>query len=814
MRSGELSDTVPDVSLFKTVATGKLRCGLVLLLALVVMATSTARAASAPRTIRVGLDDNYAPYVFKDEKGMLQGILVDQWRLWEKKTGIAVRLEAMDWGEALRRMRAGGFDVIDTIFQTEEREAIYDFTPAYARIEVPIFFRKEISGITDLDSLRGFAVAAKTGDHAADQLVEHGVGSLLRFHNYEAIVTAAKERRTNVFVIDAPPAFYLLNKLGIADEFRRSAPINVGEFHRAVRKGDEVMLRTVMDGFAQLTPAELRAIDEKWFGQSLGGRRYQYLVYASYVAAAALLVIGGLVVWNRTLRRMVARRTAELRESEARFRQVVENIQEVFWLCDATKAGLIYVSPAYEKVWGRTAASLHANPDSWLDGVHPEDRARVQAAMIARFGGAPYDQTYRVVRPDGTTRWVHDRAFSVEDAPGDARHVVGVAEDITERKSLEEQFLRGQRMEALGMLSGGIAHDLNNILAPILLSIELLRATSTNPNDRRTLELLETNTKRGAELLRQLLIFSRGTAGERTTVSAPVLLEEVLKIVRTTFPRSIAVHTEIEPGLPPLLADATQLHQVLLNLCVNARDAMPNGGTLTLRARLLEAGPETRRAQPTAKAGRYLVLETQDTGVGIPRELVDRIFEPFFTTKGVGKGSGLGLSTVLGIVKSHGGFVTVDSEPGTGSRFAVHLPVADAPAPQPAGAERGENIEGRGELVLVVDDEPLVREMTAAGLTQRGFRVITAGEGAEALKLFAEHREEVRVVVTDVMMPGMDGVSLVRGLRTKCPDLRVIAVTGMTTDGHVEQLAGLGVHETLHKPYEMVTLVRALRRVI
>ncbi len=251
---------------------------------------------SAQRSIRVVMDNNYPPFVFSDSQGKLQGILVDEWRLWEKQTGIKAEIHAMDWSEALQRMRAGEFEVIDTVFKTQERTAYWDFSKPYARIDVPIFFHKDISGITDLESLKGFPVAAKAGDAAADLLKQNGITTVLLFTNYEAIVEAARQHKVNVFVMDEPPALYFLNKLGIQDEFRRSAPVNTGEFRRAVKKGDVALLRVVEAGFAALNPAEVKQIEEKWHGKAIGG--HPNLRYVGYVAVSGLLLILGLVVWN------------------------------------------------------------------------------------------------------------------------------------------------------------------------------------------------------------------------------------------------------------------------------------------------------------------------------------------------------------------------------------------------------------------------------------------------------------------------------------------------------------------------------------
>jgi PAS domain S-box-containing protein len=488
-----------------------------------------------------------------------------------------------------------------------------------------------------------------------------------------------------------------------------------------------------------------------------------------------------------------------LRASEELFRQAVENIREVFWTVDATTGRILYVSPGYRTVWGRSPESLSDSPTAWSETIHEEDRARVLQAAQAHQASGTYDETYRIVRPDGTLRWVRDQAFPVRDEAGKVTRIVGVAEDITQRKQLEERFLRAQRLEAVGTLASGIAHDLNNILTPMLMVASLLKKKLPDPRDTDLLALVEQGAQRGANIIRQLLTFSRGIEGNRGPVQPRHLLKEMESIMRETFPRELVLGQKVPADLWPIVADATQIHQVLMNLCVNARDAMRRGGRLTLAAHNLVLGEAETAAQPPAKPGPFVRLTVADTGEGIPRENLDRIFEPFFTTKEIGQGTGLGLSTVLGIVHSHGGFVTVDSEPGRGSAFHVHLPAAagSGDTPPPAAAVPA---PGSGETILVVDDEPAIRSTIGFALAGSNYRVLAAADGREAMTLFLKHRDSVRLVFTDLMMPGVNGFALIRSLRALAPGLRFVAASGLTDPGRREELAALGVTALLAKP--------------
>src|SRR5260221_8530993 len=647
--------------------------GQITLIALLLFAVATASAQTpAPRTIRLVMDNNYPPYAFLDNNDKLQGILVDQWALWGKKTGIKVELHAMDWGEALQRMKAGEFDVIDTIFKTDERLAYYDFTEPYAQIEVAIFFQKNITGIADVKSLNGFAVGAKSGDADIDLLKQNGVTTLLLFNNYENLVKAARDHKVNVFVLDAPPAYYFLNKLGIQNDFRRSAPINIGEFHRAVKEGDTTTLAAVKDGFARISPDDLKAIDEKWSGRSFNAPSLKHLVYAAVAGLSLILLLTG---WNWSLNNEVKRRTADLKQSEERFRQLAENINEVFWLTEPDKNRLVYVSPAYEQIWARTCESLYRAPDIWLETIHPEDRARIKQAAQAKQTLGTYDETYRIIRPDGSIRWIRDRAFPVRGTKGEVIRIVGVARDITAHRQLEEQFRQSQKMEAIGQLAGGVAHDFNNILAVIQMQADLLKDEAGIASSQlESADEIIKATQRAADLTRQLLLFGRRQSMQLHHLNLNEVVTNMAKMLQRLLGGHIRMQFKLAPQPLLINADASMMDQILLNLAVNSRDAMPKGGDLVIETSAVEFDEFSAVQSPQARPGLFVCLSVSDTGTGIPPEILPRIFEPFFTTKEIGKGTGLGLATVFGIVQQHKGWINVYSEVGRGTTVRVYLP--------------------------------------------------------------------------------------------------------------------------------------------
>lgn len=758
-----------------------------------------------------------------------------------------------------------------------------------------------------------------------------------------------------------------------------------------------------------------------------------------------------------------------LRESEERFRQLAENIAEsVFWMSDPKAQQFLYVSPAYERIWGRSCTNVYANFQEWLEAIHPQDRQQVET-VLDQQSLVGFDVEYRIIRPDRSMRWIRDRGFPICNNAGAPYRTVGIAEDvtdrklaeealrqsqhqyqmlteaspvgifrvdaagnciyvneqwcnmtgipfdqalergwigavhpddrervlaawqqaayqqqpfrleyrlqrsdgtplwvfgqalaeqrsgeeitryvgtitdinerkqveeerkqaaqkiyeqaalidiafdaifvrdlsnriifwnrgaerlygwpaeealgqnacqllcqllppnseeilqqvydqgewqgeqhkrsksgqevivaarltlvrneagqprsilsvdtdITEKKQLEAQFLRAQRLESLGTLASGIAHDFNNILTPILAAAQLLpsKVSSLDEPSQRLLKLTEDSAKRGADLVKQILAFARGAEGKRLPLQVRHLLAEVMQVVRQTFPKTIEVHKNIpHTDLWTVSADATQLHQVFMNLCVNARDAMPDGGLLSIEAENIHIDEAYTRLNLDARMGPYVVITIKDTGIGIPPEFMDRIFDPFFTTKDLGKGTGLGLSTVLGIVKNHGGFIKVYSEMGQGTEFKVYLPAVKNAVVRPTEAVH--LLTGDQELILIVDDEPLIQQVTKATLEGHNYQTLLAKDGIEAIALYAEHKHEIRAVLMDIMMPSMDGLTAIRTLSKLDPNVKIIAISGLPGNRQLVEASGIEAKAFLLKPYTIDKLLDTLQKVL
>ncbi len=538
-----------------------------------------------------------------------------------------------------------------------------------------------------------------------------------------------------------------------------------------------------------------------------------YAPFANWFAVKAYPVPDGLAVYFRD-----ATGPRRAFEQLRLLQSSVERLNDIVVITDAEPiAGrgpeIVYVNEAFERLTGYTRDEVIGKTPRILQGPRTDRRTldRIRHAL----------ETWQPVRAEvlnytktGEELWLEIDIVPLADETGWFTHWVAVERDITERRRLEEQVLRAQRMESIGTLAGGIAHDINNVLSPILMSVNLLRRRANDDESTRRLEVIERAASRGAAMIRQLLGFARGIEGERRPLAVSPLVEETLRIVGETFPRNIGVQATVSADTRPIDGDQTQLQQVLLNLCVNARDAMPDGGQLSVRAANVTMGADEAARTLDAREGSYVQLTVEDTGMGIAPELLEKIFDPFFTTKPTGKGTGLGLSTSLAIVKGHGGFLRVRSEPGVGTRVEVYLPAAEMYEEVPRDETGGDVPRGNGETVLVVDDEAPIRAMTRDALESQGYRVLEAADGAEAIATYAANANDVVVVVTDLMMPVMDGSALIQVLHGLAPRVRLIAVSGLATSREARHAMAQGAAAFLGKSSTDAALLSTVARVL
>jgi PAS domain S-box-containing protein len=527
------------------------------------------------------------------------------------------------------------------------------------------------------------------------------------------------------------------------------------------------------------------------------------------VAAEPALAEGGLVsgvhgaLQDTTVMKQVQER---LQEQAA----LLDKAQDAIWVLDLDGT-VAFWNRSAERIYGWTADEVrHRGARELLfNNPHVFDRCQQTVVEQGEWVGEIEHKTQ-----DGKHLLLVSRWTLVRDEAGQPRSILAINTDITHQKLLEQQFLRAQRMESIGTLAGGIAHDLNNVLAPIMMSIELLKGSLSDPDDQAVLKTIAVSAQRGADMIKQVLSFARGVEGKRHEVRITDALHDLDQILSETIPKNISIVSSVAHDLWQVQADPTQLQQVLMNLCVNARDAMAGGGRITISAENMTVDAHYAAMNIEARVGAYVKIEVEDNGAGIPQDIQDRVFDPFFTTKPVGEGTGLGLATTLAIVKSHGGFVRLYSEIDKGTRFRIYLP-ADPHAtgaqnsPAPTSVPRGNS-----ELIMVVDDESAIRQVTRQTLEAYGYRVVVAANGAEAVALYAQNVQGIALVLTDMMMPVMDGPATVQALRQINPLVKLIGASGISQNGQVARAAGAGLEHFLPKPYTAEVLLRLVDTVL
>ncbi|TAK52430.1 MAG: PAS domain-containing hybrid sensor histidine kinase/response regulator, partial [Bacteroidetes bacterium] len=500
-------------------------------------------------------------------------------------------------------------------------------------------------------------------------------------------------------------------------------------------------------------------------------------------------------------------------EEISKLRKAVETAGEVIFITNSD--GIItFINPEFTRLYGYPEEEIvnKTTPRILRSGLMSDEEYNLLWKTLA--SKQQVKKEFLNQSKDGKHILVESSISPIVDEMGNIEGYLAIQLDITEKKRLEEQFLRTQRLESLGTLAGGVAHDLNNVLAPILLSIEVLKRYATTDHAKKVLNTIQVSADRGKQIIKQILSFARGTEGERGNIQMRHLIKEMEQIIRETFPRSIEVQSHVAKDLWPVVGDPTQLHQVLLNLCVNARDAMPNGGSLEMRAENITIDEHFAKMQYGASIGQYVVLSVSDTGMGIPPDVLPRIFDPFFTTKATGSGTGLGLSTVHAIVKGHKGFIDVYTHLEKGTTFKVFLPAHESAKSIEITKTVAEYPSGNGELVLVIDDEASVRDITRYTLEMYGYNVLTANDGARGTALYKERQADIAIVITDMMMPVMDGSATIRAIREINKSVKIIASSGLSTTVQSASSPEPDVQAFLAKPYTAESLLTTLHQVL
>lgn len=794
--------------------------GLLLVLAIPVLCWS------APQTIRVVMDDNYPPFIFKAPDGKLQGILVDQWWLWEKKTGVHVQLEAMDWAVAQQRMQSGAFDVIDTMFKTEARSQLYDFSKPYQKIDQPIYFKREISGIKDVASLKGFTVAVKEGGAVIGFLKQHGVDSLVTYPSYEAIIRAAKDGKVAVFSADQPPAAYWLHKLGIEGRFNQTEPLTTGMFHRAVKKGDSATLRLVEQGFAAITPAEYKQIEDAWYGLPVAaGTNYAWLWL---VVGGVVLVALLLLFWNWGLRRMVARRTRESLASEAKYRELVQCADSIIlrWKRDGT---IIFMNDYALQFFGYSEAELLGK--SVFDSIVSEsqqDGRNLHEMLQAIFDDV---EQYRVnlnqnIRKDGSLVWVSWNNRPIYGERGQVLEMLSVGSDITARIAAEEALRHNQQElvqarhaaesanEAKSLFLANMSHEIRTPLNAIIginsLLVERLDAGELKELARDSMAAANNLL----DIISDVLDISKIESGKLEIVTVPfdprMLLNQLDRmfgaIVRE---KGLRFEVSLAANLSGLLvSDPARIQQIGVNLLSNALKFTEQGA---IRLRLSGNSIDDTTMQ--------LDLMVSDSGKGIMSENLERVFTPFVqedlsTTRKFG-GTGLGLSISRHLAEMLGGTIKVESRLGEGSIFTCSIPcrISTREASERDSAARDEaQALCRRLRILVAEDSVVNCKMMEAILRMEGHRVRFADTGRKAVE--AWRQESFDLILMDIQMPEMDGMQATAIIRATEAErgghIPIIALTAYAMSGDKQRFLDAGMDAYLPKPITTEQLRRLL----
>jgi two-component system cell cycle sensor histidine kinase/response regulator CckA len=516
---------------------------------------------------------------------------------------------------------------------------------------------------------------------------------------------------------------------------------------------------------------------------------------------------------GKQLLTIMLRDVTEREASRRRIREqsaVLDQVRDAVQVRDMDDA-IVYWNRGSELLYGWTAEEAIGRHGSEL--MSPPDLMESEAPRQLTLEQESWVGELAQRTKPGREILVEQRRTLIRDETGAPAAQLIIAIDVTERRRAEAQQRRSQRLESIGTLAGGIAHDLNNVLTPILMGAKLLARGPLAGKQDEIAKTIESAAERGADMIKQLLAFAGGDEGRRETVQLGQVIGEIMGILKHTMPKSIDVSVQTDEGLWPMTGDATELSQLLLNLCINARDAMPDGGKLTISAENIEVDQHRVLLNPDLTAGPHVLMTVADNGAGIPRDIIDNVFDPFFTTKQRGKGTGLGLATCLGVVRSHGGAINVYSEPGQGTVFTVYLP-ANRSGPSPAGnAPPGELPQGRGELVLLVDDEAPVLKVAGATLRSHGYRAISAPGGAQAVEIYRRQGDQIGAVILDMMMPGLDGQATIQALCQIDPRVRIIASSGLRRRSRGPSLPA-GTRAFLPKPYTDSQLLVTLRKVL
>lgn len=765
--------------------------------------------------IRLGIDPEFAPFEFMDDQGRYSGFAADYVALLNRRLGLNMRvLPGLSWKEVMAAAQTGGIDLLPAVGFTRERSLFLRYSDPYVGFHRVIITRTDAPFLSGLKALRDLEVAVQAASSHEGWLKENTDLRIKSFDTLASALQGVSEGRAGAFVGNLASATYWIRQLSLTN-LKVAAPAALERqlLHFAVRRDWPMLQRILNKGLASVTSEEAARIENRWTaaGYQVGISREKVWRRAFGAAILIAVALGLFLAWNvRLKRRLGAANRSLIQEMDARRRlaAMMEQANEVMVLA-GTDLKVVYVNREYERVTGRSAAETVGIEAAALFGAGEgsADYAKAWGACRQGFSGQ-----VRLTFSDlkGAVRRQECQFFPIRDEAGDLLGHGALQWDVTEKEALEAQLHQAQKMEALGQLAGGVAHDFNNLLGVILGYAEISLQKKPGPLVEAHLYQIHRAGIRARDLVAQLLVFSRRRQPEKQPLQLSLLVKEVLGMIRAAAPATIEIERRIEASDALVMADPTQIHQLLMNLCANALQAMKEAaGTLTVSLNRGEppAGPDW---DPTIPC---LMLSVHDEGVGMTKEVRERLFEPFFTTKSEGKGTGLGMAVAHGIVADHGGAIDVKSAPGAGTTVSVLLPEYIGGAKEGL-EEEGAPIPGEGRILLV-DDEPQLLEVGKETLESLGYQVTMENDPLAAwARLEREGGEGFAAVITDQAMPKMSGKELGRKIRERCPDLPVIISTGFSDTLSSEQAAALGFQGFLQKPVGIHDFSRLLARVI
>jgi PAS domain S-box-containing protein len=807
-----------------------------------------------PKTLVIALDDNYAPYSFRPENGAVQGIMRDLWDLWSRRTGVAVRYEAIERSKRLAALDSGRVDVAGYLVGSESRSEAYLMAPVPpVEIDIVVFFDRAISGIAGVESLDGFTIGVMGNGSCAEFLEAHGVKQLRVYPDWEALFTAAARHEVNVFCSGRAAGIRRLYRLNLQSQFKLSPPLFTTPASWAVRKDDVALRDFIAAGFSQIRPEEREAIEQRWIGRPVDSfwdnpalRLFAWMLAAAALGAALLFA------WNASLRRQVTAKTMGLATSERRYRELVEAVPVGIFETDAA-GGNTYANGVWVAMTGLSRSQTLG--DGWIAAIHPDDRAAMQARWRAVTAAQqPFRSEHRVCRLDGSEIWVMVEAVPRFDSSGALTGFIGSITDVTERRRHEEERRRleaqgqeSKKLEALGQFAGGVAHDFNNFLGAILGYAQFiaedaqLSAARDQPQLQsagRYAQRILTAGRRGRALVEQILTFTRRTKLTRRRFHLSELLGEIEELMFASALGAVEFRCENADPDAVVEADRDQLGQVLLNLCINAQDALRGRpGSVTVRIRrtvlALETAvklvPETRGESVRVWTGGdgtafavagsldpavpYVSMIVTDTGFGMDAALLEQAFTPFFTTKEKGHGTGLGLAVVRGIALAHGAALIAQSREGEGTTIEIALPriLIAIPRAEPAPVAATARTRRR---ILLVDDDADFCDMMHLLLERLGFEVVPYTSAGEALDDFREMPATWDALISDQNMGEMSGLELLGAVKAIRPDLPCLICSAFSESLTDTALREAGALALIRKPVDKDLLLATLERAL